>query len=1858
MAQGSTAGDGTSMQEVADALRQIVTEQRDQRGRLEELGQAVAGTAQGVTGTQAVTEQVINQVVGQVQGAFQQQQTATQEQVGQIAGAVQSLQQQLAQLVQTAANLTSPGRGGADHGSSSSGGPNGPPGPPGPPGTPGPGTPARPGYSAAADGTGGVQGGGYNGGPQPDGSLPRGPRTGFSAGGVHPAVAYALQQGGVDARVLAKPPFFDPSKTDKVSFQDWSETIITVTDAQIPGTWEILEWVANKQPKVALDQLTLLAQFPHLDRTLVEYTDSNLYAMLTTYTAGEARSLVRQAKRPNGVEAFRLLQVRFNPLTIGRQRAHLTRITNPPESVPLAQLSSEIIAWENRIMEYESKPGADVVSESLRMATIVAMCPAKLKEHLQMNASRYSRYAEIREEIFTFLDHVHGITSTPMDIGSLGKAQSKGGKGSGKGPKGGQGKSGKGKGFGKEAKGKKGGKEGGGSTVTPSQSASQDSDEGRVDSWYATADGTLVRDEGLIEPVFCSPEGYLRVLKYRVANVNKVLTSAAEICNKGHRIVLESGEYQSYIEEYDEYEPERFLEPGEVEYEPALELEDMEEITLGREKNAGQPRGSQDQQHGDVEDCLESVNPLKVALPDPREPTMEERREHNVTHIPFRSWCKHCVRGKSLGAAHRSGTGSATRKVPTISLDYFYLGDAEDNSQPNLIMTDSLTQRVFSMCMPCKGVGHQYNVMIVEKCCRILGYPKAVLKSDTEPSIVALRTEVQKKLPHLSAENATKGESQSNAQAESMVGKIQGQARTMRSALEASYQCVFGPRHPAFAWLIGYAGTLWSRFQRGVDGRTGYERSTGKQWRQRLPQFGECIWYQPLKESGTRKKKFEGKFEDGVFLGIQENSLLKWIGTPEGVTRAWSVKLRPESEKWNLEEFNSFVGLPWHLKPNVSRDGSSIIPVMEKDVVVELHDRPEPERQVVVEKRSKGYVPRGIYIRKDEELAKYGYTGGCDGCEAAKHGLSRKQHSNACRERIVKAMEETAEGKARVERARQRETAFIVAEHEKIEATAATKKRSAEDERVMDQVLKKREIDFDLDVPIPAAGTSPDPLPVEEFPGRGDGGGKPGEGNDEEPSSSSRPMDLGSLARICKKDVDTLSVVYEVSSLEARALLGDLVEEERSLMLQCGAWDVKDVYNLEVAELYSPPRVVEAGKRRGCLSGVAFDLGTTDEDGVPWDFRLPEMREKADHVIDVLQPELLLGCPPCHAFSALQWLNHPGMDDEVVDGRMKEAVGHMDFCAQQYRKQIARQKYFLHEHPKTASSWHVPSIQQLADEPGVMIVDGDMCAQKMESTDHLGTGLVLKPTRYLTNSEEIAKELGKRCSNREVDVKVWRRRDEDAKCYKGPGSGGPNWSQIFRRVTMNADTGETIEDLRWPGDCDGRAYQQKLPESSMNIETMFYYQENGPKMHRHVPLMSGRASQAQVYPRDMVNGIIKGLKKQLARKYPLNSLDFGPVNQEPDLDMSAEDDWQTYIDEVSGKPLNTAKVTEARNEELAYADKYNVWTEVPTQEAWDRLNRAMYGTRDAAACWEAEFTDFFSGKGHGKAKHIHRNYLWLQQKEGLHEFMVHHSTNREVCIYRSRERWNMTPQGTGAMGAKLDADEVDVAVMLSEGAVARIAEGSRTKVIGTYVKSPLRWGIHVKKGSPIREPSHLKGRTFGVSRMLSGSHLMAHVFAHQQGWTPATDAPLQIVGTLNGAREAMGKGEIEAWLWEKFTTKFLVDSGEWDIIGEVPTPWPCFLFVASEKALETKRAEIEDMVSVTRTLCDEFKANAGDKTVQYVSRNHALNLDDAREWLSGTEWACSLSVTDQTFVKTQEALVTIGQLKEAVAHERLYFPLR
>ena len=63
----------------------------------------------------------------------------------------------------------------------------------------------------------------------------------------------------------------------------------------------------------------------------------------------------------------------------------------------------------------------------------------------------------------------------------------------------------------------------------------------------------------------------------------------------------------------------------------------------------------------------EEAIPAK-ALPSPTQPTLKEIQEHVLTHLPLRSWCRHCLRERG-----RSKT-KGEHVVPTVSIDCFFMG--------------------------------------------------------------------------------------------------------------------------------------------------------------------------------------------------------------------------------------------------------------------------------------------------------------------------------------------------------------------------------------------------------------------------------------------------------------------------------------------------------------------------------------------------------------------------------------------------------------------------------------------------------------------------------------------------------------------------------------------------------------------------------------------------------------------------------------------------------------------------------------------------------------------------------------------------------------------------------------------------------------------------------------------------------------------------------------------------------------------------------------------------------------------------------------------------------------------------------
>jgi ABC-type nitrate/sulfonate/bicarbonate transport system substrate-binding protein len=214
--------------------------------------------------------------------------------------------------------------------------------------------------------------------------------------------------------------------------------------------------------------------------------------------------------------------------------------------------------------------------------------------------------------------------------------------------------------------------------------------------------------------------------------------------------------------------------------------------------------------------------------------------------------------------------------------------------------------------------------------------------------------------------------------------------------------------------------------------------------------------------------------------------------------------------------------------------------------------------------------------------------------------------------------------------------------------------------------------------------------------------------------------------------------------------------------------------------------------------------------------------------------------------------------------------------------------------------------------------------------------------------------------------------------------------------------------------------------------------------------------------------------------------------------------------------------------------------------------------------------------------------------------------------------WTDIPEGTGKLCQMLRSGETDIAVILTEGIVKDIVAGNPSKIVQVYVDSPLFWGIHVAAASKFKAIADLKNTKAAISRLGSGSQLMAYVNAHQQDWNTET-LQFEIVNTIDGAVTALTNGTADYFMWEHFMTKPLVDQGIFRNLGDCPTPWPCFVIAVRDEILEKYPEQIKTVLEVINQTTSEFKDIPSiDKTL--ASKYHQ-KISDIQQWLSLTEWS-------------------------------------
>ncbi len=217
--------------------------------------------------------------------------------------------------------------------------------------------------------------------------------------------------------------------------------------------------------------------------------------------------------------------------------------------------------------------------------------------------------------------------------------------------------------------------------------------------------------------------------------------------------------------------------------------------------------------------------------------------------------------------------------------------------------------------------------------------------------------------------------------------------------------------------------------------------------------------------------------------------------------------------------------------------------------------------------------------------------------------------------------------------------------------------------------------------------------------------------------------------------------------------------------------------------------------------------------------------------------------------------------------------------------------------------------------------------------------------------------------------------------------------------------------------------------------------------------------------------------------------------------------------------------------------------------------------------------------------------------------------------------------------------ELDMAIVLTEGIVAEIARGAALKIIQVYVASPLIWGIHVAAHSGITNIDEIRGRTYAISRYGSGSHLMAIVDAVQRGWK-VNEPVFKVIQNLAGARSSLMAGESEVFFWEKFMTQPYVDSGEFRRIGEILTPWPCFMVAATDEILSARAVEVKRLLGVVQAHCLALATNPD--AANLISHRYGLLPQNVQDWLSHTRWNIDFQLPEQSFISVWATLQQAG----------------
>ena len=154
-----------------------------------------------------------------------------------------------------------------------------------------------------------------------------------------------------------------------------------------------------------------------------------------------------------------------------------------------------------------------------------------------------------------------------------------------------------------------------------------------------------------------------------------------------------------------------------------------------------------------------------------------EVEQHELTHLPLRNWCTHCVRAMGKESPHH---GSSPGGVPKFATDHMFMG--KDGTPITIPAGNEGLTRTFSANVVLgNGPSHGYAEQALTHNVLSTGHQKVILQIDQEPSIIDVKHKAGTHIPtEIVCEESPVGDSNANCSTERANQTIQGQIRAIK----------------------------------------------------------------------------------------------------------------------------------------------------------------------------------------------------------------------------------------------------------------------------------------------------------------------------------------------------------------------------------------------------------------------------------------------------------------------------------------------------------------------------------------------------------------------------------------------------------------------------------------------------------------------------------------------------------------------------------------------------------------------------------------------------------------------------------------------------------------------------------------------------------------------------------------------------------------------------------------------------------------------------------------------------------------------------------------------------------------------